>query len=80
MVDVEKAVMAIEEKKRWEKREEEILEDLEEVRKKRKELKKRAKKLKKRINEAGSAIKSIKQKERSVSDPSINLLDDIRRM
>ena len=80
MVDVEKTLMAIEEKKRWEKREEEILEELKRVRDKRKKLKKRAKKLKKQIRNAKDALVSVQKNDMKMSDTSMDMIEDIKRM
>lgn len=80
MVDVEKTLIAIEEKKKWEEREEEILKELEQVRSKRKELKKKAKELNERIKEAENAFKSIQKRDLQTSDSSINLMEEIRRL
>ncbi len=80
MVDFEKTLMAINEKKRWEKREKEILERLEEVRSKKKKLKKKAKELKKRIRRAEDGMRAKRKQSRDVSNTSIDLIEEIRRM
>jgi len=80
LVDIEKTVMAIEEKKRWEKREEEILEELERVRDKRKKLKKEAKKLKEQIRKCKDSLVSMQKDKRRTSESSIDLIEEIKRM
>nr|AGF92966.1 hypothetical protein FLSS-6_0021 [uncultured organism] len=59
MVETEKTLMAIEEKKKWEEREEEILEHLEELREKKKKLQERADTLQNRIRECQDTLRSL---------------------
>ncbi len=80
MVDVEKTLMAIEEKKKWKKREEEILEELEKVRDKRKELKKEAKELKEKIRTRKDSLVSIQKDKVKTSDSSLDIIEEIQRM
>ncbi|GEM_PF-2008399 len=80
MVDIEKAVIAIEEKRKWETREQEILDELKKVRSRRKKLKEKAKKLKEKINESASAIQSRQNQKRSIPDPTMNLIEEIKRI
>ncbi len=79
MVDIKKTLMAIEEKEKWEEREEEILEELEEVREKKKKLKKKSKEIKARINECENQLRSIRSKNRDSSGISIEIAEDIKR-
>ncbi len=58
MVETEKTLMAIEEKKKWAKRESEILEELEKVQQKKKRLIKEANKIKKKIRTYQDKIRS----------------------
>lgn len=80
MVDIEKALMAIEEKEKWEEREEKILDELREVRKKKKELKKEMKEIKKRISDCEAALRSIDMRGTDASEISIDLSEEMRRM
>lgn len=59
MVETEKTLMAIEEKKKWEEREEEIFEQLKEVREKKEQLKERADTLQNRIRECQDTLRSL---------------------
>ncbi|MFW5928232.1 MAG: hypothetical protein ACOC5D_04655 [Thermoplasmatota archaeon] len=58
MAETEKTLMAIEEKKKWAKREEEILEELERVKEKKKKLIKKANEIKDRIRSYQDKIRS----------------------
>ncbi|MFP4000304.1 MAG: hypothetical protein ACLFU5_00175 [Thermoplasmata archaeon] len=80
MIDIEKALMAIEEKEKWEEREKEVLEELEKVRKKKKELKKQSKKLKERINECESALRSMSPTSKNPSDIYLDLTEELKRI
>ena len=80
MVDVEKALMAIEERDKWEEKEEKILEELKEIRKKKKELKNESKKIKKRISDCESALRSISISGKDSSEIYIDLSEQMKRM
>lgn len=80
MVDIDKALMAIEEKEKWEEREEEILDELKQVRKKKKELKKKGKKIKKRISNCESALRSINMPGKDTSEIHLNISEEMKRM
>ncbi|MEF8832457.1 MAG: hypothetical protein V5A66_02935 [Candidatus Thermoplasmatota archaeon] len=80
MVDIEKALMAIEEKEKWEDREKEILDELRQVREKKKELKKKGKKIKKRISDCESALRSIDVPDTDNSEIHLNLSEEMKRM
>ncbi len=80
MVDVEKALMAIEERDKWEEKEEEILEKLKQLRKKKKELKTERKKIKKRISDCESALRSISTSGKEASEIFIDLSEEMKRM
>ncbi len=80
MVDVEKALMAIEEKEKWEKREQKLLDELEQVRKKKKELKKKSKEIKKRISQCESSLRSIGVSSADTAEIQINLSEEMKRM
>lgn len=80
MVDVEKTLVAIEEKKRWEEREEEILEELERVRDKRKKLKKKAKELKEQIRKCRDSLASIQEDKIRRSDISIEMIEETKQL
>jgi len=58
LVETEKTLMAIEEKKKWAKRESEILDELEKVQQKKKRLIKEANKIKKKIRTYQDKIRS----------------------
>ncbi|MFW5952528.1 MAG: hypothetical protein ACOCSJ_00030 [Candidatus Natronoplasma sp.] len=80
MVDIEKALMAIEEKEKWENREENILDELKRVKKKKKELKREIKKTKKRISDCESALRAIGMSGKDTSEIQINLSEEMKRM
>lgn len=82
MVDVEKALMAIEEKEKWEKREEEVLEEIDKIKKKKKELKKKKKKLKNNITKYEDTIRSLRQgtSNNQSYNFQIESTDEIKRM
>lgn len=80
MVDIEKALMAIEEKEKWEEREEKILDELRQIRKKKKELKKESKKIKKRISDCESALRSIGMTGKETTEINIDLSEEMKRM
>ena len=80
MVDIEKALMAIEEKEKWEKIEKKILEELKQVKEKKRELKKEIKKTKKRISECESALRSISTTGKDTSEFHIDLSEEMKRM
>jgi len=80
LVDIEKALMAIEEKEKWEKREEEVLEEMKRVKKKKKELKREIKKTKKRISDCESALRSIGMSGKDTTEIHINLSEEMKRM
>ncbi|MBS3781037.1 MAG: hypothetical protein KGY66_00325 [Candidatus Thermoplasmatota archaeon] len=80
MVDVEKALMAIEEKEKWEEREEKILDELREVRKKKKELKKEMKKIKRRISDCESTLRSIGGSDKKTSEVYLNITEEMKRI
>ncbi len=80
MVDIDKALMAIEEKDKWEKREKKILQELEQVKKRKKELKKESKKLKERIQECEDALRSMNLTDQNTSGAYIDLSEELKRM
>lgn len=80
MVDIDKALMAIEEKEKWEKREEEILEELERVKEKKKQLKKKSKELKERINECENALRSMSPADQDAAKIYMDLSEDLKRI
>jgi len=80
VVDVEKALMAIEEREKWEEKEEKILEELKEIRKKKKDLKNQNKKIKKRISDCESAIRSISISGKKSTEIYIDLSEQMKRM
>lgn len=61
MVDTGKTLTAIEELKRWEKREEEILERMKELKEEKKKLQEKAKDLKNAINECEEGIRQMRK-------------------
>lgn len=61
MADSGKTLTAIEELKRWEKREEEILEKIKELKEEKKKLQERAKELKNAINECEDGIRQVRK-------------------
>lgn len=63
MVETEKTVVAIEEKEKWESREESILSELKELKKEKKKLQKRAKELKEHIEAIDEASRYIDKDE-----------------
>ncbi|MGM0510259.1 MAG: hypothetical protein ACQESD_03930 [Thermoplasmatota archaeon] len=63
MVETGKTVVAIEEKEKWESREESILSELKELKKEKKKLQKKAKKLKEHIDAIEEASRYIDKDE-----------------
>jgi len=80
LVDIDKALMAIEERDKWEEKEEKILEELKQIRKKKKELKGEIKKAKKSISECETALRSISLSDKDTSKIYIDLSEEMKRM
>ncbi len=68
MVETEKTVTAIKEKNKWAKREEHILEEIDNIKAKKKKLLKRMKRLKDLINDCEYAIKEKRVDDISIPD------------
>lgn len=80
MVDIEKALMAIEEKEKWEEREKEVLQELEQVKEKKKQLKKKSRKLKERINECENVLRSMSPASENAAEVYLDLSEELKRM
>ncbi len=80
MVDIGKALMAIEEKEKWEEREKKILEELKQLKERKKELKEESKKLKDKINECENALRSMDIANRDSSEVYLGISEELKRM